>query len=426
MRVAHAIAGFTLEEADQLRRAIEEGRSPLQVNRVAHAFFRRAVSSAIDEGTAWGVWEQMKQFMGYAFCKAHAATYGVLAYQATYLKAHYPAEFYVAVLDNHQGMYPRSAHVEEAKRLGIRFLGPDVHASGGTYQLVESGCGVFGDGAPEEIRKGGGPGRPAPGSRGTIRVPLSQVRGMTAATVERILEARAWGSFRSLRELAGRTGAGRDEIEALVKSGVLDSLGRSRSTLLLEARLLARTRAYQAARFAAEGTALAIGGDEHRVPDLAPPSREQVVSWELEHLGFTLDEHPLALYRRELPAGLTPASAVERAPTGTRLRTAGIAIASRHHPTEKGEPMVFLTLEDEGGVVETTLFPDAYRRWGHALRDAGPFVAEGTVERHHGVATLTVERLERVRSLSRKRLPSRDVDLRGAARPDRAAAAGGP
>jgi DNA-directed DNA polymerase III PolC len=426
MRVAHAIAGFTLEEADRLRRAIEEGRNPLHVNRVAHAFFRRAVSSAIDEGTAWGVWEQMKQFMGYAFCKAHAATYGVLAYQATYLKAHYPAEFYVAVLDNHQGMYPRSAHVEEAKRLGIRFLGPDVQASGGTYELVESGCGVFGDGAPEEIRKGDDLGRPAPGSRGSIRVPLSQVRGLTAATVERILEARAWGSFHSLRELAGRTGASRDEIEALVKSGALDSLGRSRSTLLLQARLLARARAYQIARFAAEGTALAIGGDEHRVPELAPPSREQVVSWELEHLGFTLDEHPLALYRRELPAGVTPASAVERAPTGTRLRTAGIAIASRHHPTEKGEPMVFLTLEDEGGVVETTLFPAAYRRWGHALRDAGPFVAEGTVERHHGVATLTVERLERVRSLSRASLPSRDVDVRGTARPDRAGAAGGP
>jgi DNA polymerase III alpha subunit len=109
----------------------------------------------------------------------------VLAYQATYLKAHYPAEFYVAVLDNHQGMYPRSAHVEEAKRLGIRFLGPDVQASGGTYELVESGCGVFGDGAPEEIRKDGGPGRPAPGSRGTIRVPLSQVRGLTATRSRR-------------------------------------------------------------------------------------------------------------------------------------------------------------------------------------------------------------------------------------------------
>jgi len=68
-----------------------------------------------------------------------------------------------------------------------------------------------------------------------------------------------------------------------------------------------------------------------------------------------------------------------------------------HHPTEKGEPMIFLTLEDEHGVVETTLFPDAYRRWGHRLKDAGPYLVEGTLERHHGVATLTVERLERVR-----------------------------
>ncbi len=452
MRVAHAIAGFTLEEADRLRKALEEGRSPLHVNRVAHAFFRRAVASAVDEGTAWGVWEQMKQFMGYAFCKAHAATYGVLAYQATYLKAHYPAEFYVAVLNNHQGMYPRSAHVEEAKRLGIRFLGPDVHASGTAYELVESGSGVF-DGIPPAGKRNGSspcggdpsrkgavaagesrlsrpePGsrgtRPEPGSRGTVRVPLAQVRGVTATTVERILAARAWGRFHSLREFAGRTGASADELESLVKAGALDSLGKSRTTLLLEARLLAKARAYQAARFAAEGAALAIGGDEHRVPALPPPSREQVLGWELEHLGFTLEEHPLALYRAELPAGLVPASAVQDSPTGKRLRTVGIAIASRHHPTEKGEPMVFLTLEDEDGVVETTLFPDAYRRWGHVLRDAGPFIAEGTVERHHGVATLTVERLKRVESPSGKRALSRSVDVRSAERPGSMVTAGG-
>jgi DNA polymerase III alpha subunit len=360
------------------------------------------VASAIDEGTAWGVWEQMKQFMGYAFCKAHAATYGWLAYQATWLKAHYPAEFYAAVLNNHQGMYPRRAHVEEAKRLGIRFLGPDLHESGADYELVEPGRGVFDEAPPLEPPHGAGNGRggqgarPVPGSRGLIRVPLSQVKGLTAATVARIPEARAWGRFGSLRELAGRTGASADELESLVKSGALDSLGKSRATLLLEARLLRKARAYQAARSAAEGLALAGGGDEHRVPDLPPPSREQSLAWELEHLGFALDEHPLALCRGDLPPELVPASDVKEAPTGRRLRTAGIAIASRHHPTEKGEPMVFLTLEDEGGVVETTLFPAAYRRWGHLLKDAGPFVVEGTVDRHHGVATLTVERMERV------------------------------
>jgi DNA-directed DNA polymerase III PolC len=404
MRVAHAVAGFTLEEADRLRKALEEGRTPLQVNRVAHAFFRRAVAGALNEGTAWGVWEQMKQFMGYAFCKAHAATYGVLAYHATYLKAHYPAEFYVAVLNNHQGMYPRRAHVEEAKRLGIRFLGPDVHESGAEYELVESGTEVFeGDPAATHSSDHGPPassspgrGRPEPGSRGTLRIPLTQVKGLGAETIGRILEARRWGRFGSLREFVSRTGAGSDEVESLVKGGALDSLGRSRTTLLLEARLLWRGRAYQTARFAGERLALMGGGDEHRAPDLPPPTPEQALAWELEHLELTVSAHPLALYRAVLPAGLVAAAEVEEAATGARLRTAGVAIASRHHPTEKGPSMVFLTLEDEGGLVEATLFPDAYLRWGHLLEDAGPFVVEGVVERHHGVATLSVERLERV------------------------------
>ncbi|MFN2432784.1 MAG: DNA polymerase III subunit alpha [Gemmatimonadota bacterium] len=430
MRVAHAVAGFSLEEADRLRRAIEDGTTPLQVNRVAHAFFQRAVAGALDEGTAWGVWEQMKQFMGYAFCKAHAATYGVLAYQATYLKAHVPAEFYVAVLNNHQGMYPRRAHVEEAKRLGIRFLPPDVQASGAAWELVEAGLGVFEE--PPPLEHGGRgeplPARPErdpppappppPGSRGTIRVPLAQVRGLGAETARRIVEARRWGPFVSLRDVAGRAGPGKDELESLVKCGALDALGRSRTTLLLEARLLWKGNAYRAARAAEERLALAVRGAERPAPELPPPTPEQALAWEIGELGITVREHPLAPYRPGLaglqteprPAGEAPdgaprerpgvplvrAAEVDCAATGERVRTAGVAIASRHEVTVKGETMVFLTLEDEAGVGETTLFPSAYRRWGHLLKDAGPFLAEGVVERHHGVATLTVERLTRL------------------------------
>ncbi|HEY7530971.1 MAG TPA: DNA polymerase III subunit alpha [Gemmatimonadota bacterium] len=403
MRVAHATAGFTLEEADRLRRDLEAGRTRLQVNRVAHDFFRRAVASALDEGTAWGLWEQMKQFMGYAFCKAHAATYGVLAYQATYLKAHHPLEFYVAVLNNHQGMYPRRAHVEEAKRTGLRFLGPDVNRSGVEYEIAEAertwplaedpdgdGDTTAADSSSAAMR--GDVAGPA------IRIPVTQVRGLAAESAARIVEGRRWGPYLSVRDFAGRSGVSRDELEALVKCGALDCLGRSRTSLLLEARLVGKAPA-AARAVPLEGERLALvagGGDGLRVPDLPQPEPERALAWELEVLGLTVREHPLALFRSALPPDRVAAADVAEAPPGVRLRTAGIAIASRHHPTENGEPMVFLTLEDEGGVVETTLFPAAYRRWGHLLEDAGPFVAEGTVDRHHGVSSLTVEKLERV------------------------------
>nr|MBA2564257.1 hypothetical protein [Gemmatimonadota bacterium] len=159
-----------------------------------------------------------------------------------------------------------------------------------------------------------------------------------------------------------------------------------------------------------ERTALVRGGDENRAPALPPPLPARALAWEIEHLEIAVERHPLELYRAALPSDVVAASEVADAATGARLRTAGVAIASRHERTKGGETMVFLTLEDEGGIVETTLFPRAYRRWGHALCDAGPFLVDGTVERHHGVATLTVERLERVRaplSASGARRPGR-------------------
>jgi DNA polymerase III alpha subunit len=231
-----------------------------------------------------------------------------------------------------------------------------------------------------------------------IRIPVTQVRGLAAESAARIVEGRRWGPYLSVRDFAGRSGVSRDELEALVKCGALDCLGRSRTSLLLEARLVGKAPA-AARAVPLEGERLALvagGGDGLRVPDLPQPEPERALAWELEVLGLTVREHPLALFRSALPSDRVPAVDVAEAPPGLRLRTAGIVIASRHHPTENGQPMVFLTLEDEGGVVETTLFPSAYRRWGHLLKDAGPFVAEGTVDRHHGVSSLTVERLERV------------------------------
>jgi DNA-directed DNA polymerase III PolC len=367
MRMVHAVTGVSLSEADVLRRALVAARSPEDVDSLGRGFVRAGTARGIRQEQAEEAWARVRRFTAYSFCKAHAAGYGVLAYQSAFLKAHHPVEFAVALMNNHRGMYPKWVHLEDARRHGVVIRGPCLLASGVEFR-VEAGC---------------------------LRVGLGQVRALGRRASEDIVRAREqWGPFESLADLRERVALTAPEVEALILAGALDFTGRAAPELLWELRAADRPTprpagSSQPGFFHGREGHLRLGLREF------PPSRR--ARFEFEALGISPSGHPLGWVLAELGwRGLAgrdrPAVAA-----GANLRAVGLLSASRTVETRGGERMAFVTLDDEEGSLECVLFPDAYRRDGRFLDGWGPYEVEGTTGEDTGVATVTVDRLRRLR-----------------------------
>jgi len=233
MQAASRVAGMDLAEADQLRRALQkrhtEDLEPLRLR-----FIASCEEDGVGAPEAEVVWNIISNFASFAFCKAHAVTYGRIAYRTAYLKTHHPAAFLVSFLGSDTGYYPQRVYVEEARRLGVPILPPDVNRSGETF-------------AVERITPpAGSPSAGAPSGRGAalaLRIGLGQAKGLSARTYEALLTAREErGPFLSLPDFLDRTGAHTNEAEALIQCGALDSFDRTRPELLWRLHLLRAPR----------------------------------------------------------------------------------------------------------------------------------------------------------------------------------------
>jgi DNA-directed DNA polymerase III PolC len=423
MCVAAALTGLSLAEGDQLRRAIAAARTDEEFRSLEAGFVTQAVRSsrpgdAVDATTARAVWRELTRFAAYAFCKAHAAGYGTLAYQCTYLKAHFPTEFAVGILNHHAGMYPTWVHVEDLRRCGVAFRAPCVARSAwGSTLEAEVGGGTEGPPRARSARHPAslrypearsaspwlplasdvpGAALPSPRPHASVRVGLGRVFGLAQATGARIVSARAERAFRSLADLLDRARPTLPEVESLVLAGALDWTGRSRPSLLLEAR--AGAKAWSGARWRAPVLA-GNGAPLVEIDPVAPltvPALPEFdvaarVRGEIQSTGLWFSGHPLDTM---VPAGsrrgTVPAvSLPERA--GRRVALVGLPCAYRRVETKKGDRMLFMTLADESGLAECVLFPDACR--AHATAVRGQVVrAEGRVDETLGAFTVTVER----------------------------------
>jgi len=206
IRVVHELGGIGFGDAELLRKSMSKKRGIEAVASYEARFIRGALERGIDEPTAEKIWEQVASFAGYAFCKAHSASYAQESYQSTYLKAHYPAAFMAAVLTNGGGFYHAEVYVNEARRMGFRVLPPDVNAS----SLGWTGWDDW------------------------VRAGLEDVRDLTARAAEAIVAGRNAGPYRSVEDLFSRVSITQGEVENLIRAGAFDSLGRTRPHLLWE------------------------------------------------------------------------------------------------------------------------------------------------------------------------------------------------
>ena len=370
-RAAMALAGFSHAEADGLRKVLSKKDRARQLPDYARRFDAGARGRGVAPEQIAAVWDMMLSFDGYSFCKPHSASYARVSFQAAYLKTHHPAEFMAAVISNQGGFYSAFAYVSEARRLGLTVLPPDVSAS----RVRWSGC------------------------DGRLRVGLLAIKGLAAETQRRIVDGQPYAG---LRDFLDRVRPDEGEARALVHAGALDRLepGAARAALLWEIARWGRTRTAPAG-----GRARSLFGEDPRggapPPRLPPDDPHERLRREFAVLGFLCDRHPMVFYADAVRrTGAVRAVELPRH-VGRRVRFAGWLISGKLVSTKTGEPMEFLTFEDETGLVETTFFPQAYRRFCHLLDPERPFLLSGTVEEDWGAATLTVDRAEPLTNASR-------------------------
>jgi len=370
-RAAVALAGFTHAEADGLRKILSKKDRELQLRDYARRFREGARAKGVLDDQIAAIWDMMMSFDGYSFCKPHSASYARVSFQAAYLKVHHPAEFMAAVISNQGGFYSAFAYVSEARRLGLEVLPPDVNAS--------------------EVRW--------IGKGAALRVGLLLIKGLSARTAERIVAARRERAYADLGDFLKRVRPDADEVRALAHSGALDRLapGASRAELLWESTRLLAAHA-DAGRAARNRSLFGAPPTEKHPPRLPPDDARERLRREFAVLGFLCDRHPMALYADAVRrAGAVKAVELPRR-VGRRVRFAGWLITGKVVETKQGEPMEFLTFEDETGLVETTFFPEAYRRFCHLLDRERPYLLSGKVEEDWGAVTLTVEQAAAMRS----------------------------
>jgi DNA-directed DNA polymerase III PolC len=370
IRVAHAVGGFTPAEGDRLRKELSKGPPPAALDAWRARFVRGAIAGGARRGEAETLWDRITRFAAYSYCKAHACTYGEIAYRAAYLRAHWPAEFAAAVLANQAGYYERRAYLEDARRRGCAVLGPDVNAS-----AVEP--------STERLPTDGGVPAVA------VRMGLMDVHSLTERAMRQIVSAReAEGPYRSAADLLERVRLSREEAENLAMAGALDSVSANRPEAL-----------WQVHRALAAPCGPAAGPPAPPLDDYSPL---QKLLLEEHLLGMTPSASPMAVCR-PLILSSTPGKQREISPiaelpkaAGQEANVAGLLFAERRARTKDGQFMKFISLEDETGVVEAVLLPDAYQRLGGRLRTRGPYVVTGAVEDHLGAVSLIVTDLRPV------------------------------
>ena len=361
IKVAHAVAGMTLGEAEGLRKCMSKKRDWQRMETYRERFLTGAEKNGVPKNIRNEIWRQIDSFAGYAFCKAHSASFALVSYRAAYLKAHYPAEFMAAVLTNEGGFYDACAYVEEARRLGVTILSPHINHS--RYEFFAERLDA-------------------------IRIGLMQVRGLSRTVIDRTMRIRKERMFESVHDFLARITPDLPEVETLIHCGALDGLGPSRPAMFVEALIWHRKHPVSKDR---AQTTLSLN-IEHPclVPDLPELEETDKLLAEIDALGMVATAHPMALYgitSEHWPSGFTRAKDMDK--VRELVSMLGILVTDKSTRTAKGERMRFVSLEDPTGIFEVTLFPKVYQKFGHVLVDKGPFVVKGRIEEDSGNRTVT-------------------------------------
>ncbi|HYI22646.1 MAG TPA: OB-fold nucleic acid binding domain-containing protein, partial [Candidatus Limnocylindrales bacterium] len=415
MKIAIDVAGFSAAESDGFRRAMGTWRSSREMEKLHAQFVDGCIArNGLTNEQAEELFRQVSAFASFGFNKSHAAAFARTAYESSFLKLFYPAQFVTGLINAQpMGFYPVEVLVNDAKRHGVCVLPVDVNRSryltatewvGMPDEPLPDGAGI--DRRPAVVRSSGCV-VPSEEARAYwsaesaraygIRLGLHLVKGIGEAEGEALdAEISSGGPFTSLADLAARTELAEEVIERLIRSGALDSLGEERRKLLWQLKEVAR--ASRGPRSHGNRT-LDLRLPPTDAPDLPPPT-------ELERLGdayaiLSLDarRQVIELFRPALDKlGVLTAGALADTKPG-RVRIGGLVVTRQHPMTARGT--VFLALEDETGMVNVTLWPDSWARFRRTVRRHALLYIEGRLEREADVVNVIADRVESLADISR-------------------------
>lgn len=385
LRIVAVMTGCSLAEADETRRALG---TPEGQDDVRAWFYPAALRRGYDLIVVEQVWDVLRAFASFGFCKAHAAAFALPTYQSAWLKTHHPAAFYAGILTHDPGMYPKRLILDDARNHGVEVLGLDINRSGDVYRV---------EGWVERRVE----------SRAGIRVPVTDVSGITEGEVERIIAGRPYAS---LSDAWHRAGLSRPTAERLVVAGAFDAMYRldvpeqmrprdhlTRRDLLLQIADLDRWGRPGRGRRHARGTASSaqmplimddlVPGDvvaPSGLPEMTPGERVQA---ELEILGMDVSRHVVDFHTPMLEqlriAGMRLVSSRDllRQRSRSEIFVAGVKVAVQTPPVRSGRRVIFLTLDDSTGPVDAAFFDDAQGPFASTVFSSWLLLVRGVLRR---------------------------------------------
>ena len=375
--VAVHLAGFSVGEAEGLRRAMSRKRSHAALEAWRERFVTGALEKGVEETKAHELYDKLVAFSGFGFPKSHAAAFGLLAYQSAWLRHHYAPEFLAALLNAQpMGFYPPATLVRDGQKRGVETRPPDVNRS-------EAGCTIEED--------------------GTVRVGLKYVTGLGEDDAEAVAAKRPYSS---IRELAQRTGLSEDELRALAESGACDTLGLRRRELLWQLGLVPRPASVPGT--GGEGKQLALPLE----PTVATPELPEPTVWErmladYRTTSLSVGVHPLELLRPHLPRGTLSSEQLRGLQHGENVQLAGLVVARQRPATANG--VVFMLLEDELAQVNLIVLPQVYERFRAVVRSEPLLLVRGRYEHSDRNRNVLVDELVSLAPLARSLTDGADV-----------------
>ncbi len=384
------LGGYSWLESDALRKAMGK-----KIPKVMQAEKQKLTKGFMEYGKlpkqlAEKLWELIEPFAAYGFGKAHAASYGKVAYQTAYMKANYPVEYLAALLTADSGDTEQIAiFVAEAKRMGIPVLPPDVNESGTVFTVVHANL-------EEKPPIGGFSSK----SGNAIRFGLSSIKNFGDGISESIItERKTHGAYKTLSDFLSRVGSknlNRKSLESLIKCGALDSLNPSRGTLLENIETLLsyhREATASAPQDSLFGAVMAL--PELVLPAGKPISLLDTLAWEKELLGIYVSGHPLDAHEAVLKkAHFTIAKIKTEPQSGMLLILPVLVSAVRSVLTKSGEKMAFITVEDTTDSIEAVIFPKLLKEHAAIIAPGMCLLVKGKVSVRNGEPSLAIEELK--------------------------------
>ncbi|HXY55649.1 MAG TPA: DNA polymerase III subunit alpha [Nitrospirota bacterium] len=402
MQIASALAGYSLGEADLLRRAMGK-KLPEEMAKQKERFLRGAVEKKLPAVKAEKIFDLMEKFAEYGFNKSHSAAYALISYQTAYLKTHYPVEYMAALLTSEvQDTDKVVKYIYEVRQMAIDILPPDVNKSMWDFTVVEAHD-------RDAVEQGS--------TIGSIRFGLAAVKNVGMSAIEAIIDAREEkGAFTSLADFCRKVDqrkVNRRVTEALIKCGAFDFTGGRRAQMT-EAIDMVMEQASKLQEQEATGQfsifdSLGVQKDPE-LPDVPEWKENQLLAYEKESMGFYISGHPLAAFQADIARYATATTErLEQIPDGKELTICGIIAGLKQKITKKGEKMAIMNLEDLSGTVEVIVFPDLYKSAHNLLLTDTPLLVAGQLDKSEQGNKIKAVRLHLLQDVKKRGTTRMDI-----------------